>query len=277
MSESFRPSRRLGQNFLIDKSVAMRIIELAELSPGNSVLEVGPGTGALTDILIAHSSEPRVVAVEIDYRLADALRDRCSGEARLTVTRADVLRLEPDQLFTGPGPWVVVSNAPYSISGALLRWLMAASPKFDRSIIMLQSEVVDRLVARPGTKAYGVLTLATQFYFQIERLLKVSPRAFRPRPKVGSSVIRLTTRRVPPVPVEDSELLLKVIRAAFSQRRKTIRNSLLAGAATLGATAEGVDRALGLAEISPKIRAETLSLEKFAILADSFLVAAREP
>jgi len=267
----FRPSRKLGQNFLIDRAIAERIVRIAEIGPGDSVVDIGAGKGALVRPALQDPSRPRVIAVEIDRRLAETLNDELGAEDRFRLVRGDILKTAPEQLFgTDSRHNVVLTNAPYSISGALLRWLMSAAPRIDRAVAMFQSEVIDRVLADPGVKAYGLLTLACRLHFRIERCFQVHAGAFRPRPKVASTVIKLIPHPAPPVEVADARLLMTVARAAFAQRRKTLRNCLLAGAATLPGGRGAVDPALESAGGDPGARAETLDLEDFARLADGF-------
>ncbi|MAE70587.1 MAG: ribosomal RNA small subunit methyltransferase A [Gemmatimonadetes bacterium] len=267
----FRPSRKLGQNFLIDTQVARRIVGAAAIEPGEPVIDIGAGTGALTRHLLEHPSNPRVTAVEIDKRLAEELERRFGDGSRFELVRADILRVPVDRLLPGaPAQGVVLTNAPYSISGALLRWLMQAAPRIDRIVAMFQEEVIERILAEPGNKTYAMLTVACRFHFRVERCFSVHAGAFRPRPRVESTVIRLIPHRTPPVAVVDSGLFMSVARAAFSQRRKTLRNSLRAGAKSLPGGAEAVDRALERAGIDPGLRAEMLDLDDYARLANGF-------
>lgn len=270
----FRSSRRLGQNFLVDPNIARNIVELADLpASGGRVLEVGPGLGALTTLILDHPTNPVVRAVEVDHRLAAHLEETLGVHPRFSIVRADILTMEPEQAFDGTGPWTVVTNAPYSISGALLRWLMKNSGHLERVVVMLQSEVVDRIQAQPGTKDYGVLSVAISFYFRVEKGINVSPSCFRPRPRVGSSVVCLVPHETPPIRVADEELFMKVLKLSFGQRRKTLRNSLGSGSEGLPGGAEGLARAFEETGIDPGLRAERLTLEDFGRLADALLLS----
>jgi 16S rRNA (adenine1518-N6/adenine1519-N6)-dimethyltransferase len=242
-------------------------VALADPQPGESVLEIGPGDGALTRELARHPSSPPITALEIDGRLADGLRDELGG--RVEIRTGDVLAYEPEELLPDPGPWLAVTNAPYAISGALLRWLMKAAPRLERAVVMLQTEVVARLAAEPGRKDYGMLTVAAAFHFTIERKFNVSPNCFRPRPKVGSSVAMLTPHSSPPVDVRDADLLMRVMKAAFAQRRKTLRNTLRS-ATDLPGGESGVDAAIEASGVDGGIRSEQLGLADFARIADGF-------
>ncbi len=259
--------RALGQHFLIDAEVAQRTIALADLEPGATVLEIGPGRGALTEHLLA-AGHP-VVAVEVDPALAEALearqrvRDAARGadeSPRLVVLRGDFLRL--DLALLPPGPLPVVANLPYATGTAILSRLVEHPARFLRVVVMLQLEVVQRICAEPGSRAYGSLTVLTALHAVATFGFTVPPRAFRPRPEVESAVVRLNLQVEPRVPVGDERVFRRVVRAAFAQRRKTLRNAL---GAQLGVEAAGdlLDRA----GIDPRRRAETLSLEEFARLA----------
>lgn len=265
----FRPSRKLGQNFLIDTAAIERIVQAAELRRHEMVLEIGPGTGALTRVLLAHEAEPRITAVELDKRLVELLERQWGGESRMRLVSGDILRQHPENLL-GDTRGLVITNAPYSISGALMRWLMTAAPLFDRAIVMFQKEVVDRIFADVGNKSYALLTIATRFHFRVERLFAVHAGAFRPRPRVDSTVVRFSPHPSPPVEVSSPELFMTVARAAFCQRRKTLKNCLVAGAATLPGGVEGVHAALLESGIDPGLRAERLDLEAFARLTNAF-------
>lgn len=260
----------MGQNFLHEPNVARRIVELAAIRPGEHCLEIGPGAGALTAELLGHPAAPAVVAVEIDPRLCEELARSFGDHPRFRLRRGDILRQDPVELLPPDHPWVVVTNAPYSISGALLRWLMRASSRFDRALVMLQEEVVERMTAHPGSRRYGILSAAIAYHFAVEKLMQVSANAFRPRPRVSSAVVRLRPHPEPPVRVDDPDLLFRVMRAAFSQRRKTIRNSLRASALELPGGESGIDLALQSAGVAPETRPEQLDLESFARIANAF-------
>ncbi len=235
------------------------------------MIDIGAGTGALTQHLLDHPAKPRVTAVEIDKRLAAGLEERFGDRTEFELVRGDILRTDVGRLLPDGGArGVVLTNAPYSISGALLRWLMHAALRIDRIVAMFQEEVIERILAKPGNKTYALLTVACRFHFRVERCFSVHAGAFRPRPRVASTVIALVPHREPPVAVEDPELFMGVARAAFSQRRKTLRNSLRAGATSLPGGTEAVDRALERAGIDPGLRAEMLDLDDFARLANEF-------
>lgn len=250
--------RALGQHFLIDPGVAERAIALAGLDPGSTVLEIGPGRGALTDRLLAAGH--RVVAVEVDPRLAGALKERAPEE--LSVVAGDFLRLDAAEL--PPGPLPVVANLPYATGTAIVARLLEEPARFPRIVVMLQLEVARRLCAEPGSRAYGGLTVLTALHAAATFGFVVPPSAFAPPPKVDSAVLRLDVQAVPRVAVDDARSFRRVVYAAFAQRRKTLRNALAAAFGTEGAAA-----LLERASIDGRRRAETLSLEEFARLSDA--------
>lgn len=246
----------LGQHFLIDGAVAERAIQLAELAPGQRVLEIGPGRGALTDRLRA-AGHP-VVAVELDEALADALERR--GDAGLQIVRGDFLRVDLARL--GDGPLPVVANLPYSTGTAIVSRLLEQPSRFPRLVVMLQLEVAERLCAAPGSRSYGGLTVLCALHAVATMGFVVPPRAFAPPPKVDSAVVRLDACTEPRADVGEFRLFRRVVQTAFGQRRKTLRNALSAGFG-----GEVASALLQRAEIDPRRRAETLSLEEFARLA----------
>lgn len=256
---SYRAKRRFGQNFLTDANVVDRIIRAIAPRPGDHMVEIGPGQGALTAPLLEHVN--RLDAVEVDWDLAARLQERFSG--RLTVHREDALEVDFAAL-AGAGPLRVVGNLPYNISTPLIFHLLDARRHITDMHFMLQREVVERMSAGPGSKRYGRLSVMVQYACRAERLFDVPPGAFRPPPKVTSSIVRLTPHPEPPVTVPDERLLAQVVARAFGQRRKTLRNAL---SGLLDA-----DRIAG-AGIDPGARAETLDLADFARLA-SMLPAA---
>jgi 16S rRNA (adenine1518-N6/adenine1519-N6)-dimethyltransferase len=250
--------RALGQHFLVDRGVAERTVATAGLAPGTAVLEIGPGRGALTDALLAAGL--RVVAVEVDPELAARLA--ASARARepgLAVIEADFLRLDLRRLPEGPLP--VVANLPYSTGTAIVARLLEEPQRFPRIVVMLQKEVADRLAAAPGSHAYGSTTVLTALHASVERAFVVPPQAFSPPPKVDSAVVRLDVSAAPRADVGDPALFRRVVRGAFAQRRKTLRNALRAAFGDESAKAW-----LAAAGIDGGRRAETLSLDEFAAL-----------
>lgn len=249
-----RPRKRYGQNFLADGHYVDRIVAAVDPKPGQAIVEIGPGLAALTGKLIERSGH--VTAVEIDRDLVAALRERFDP-ARLTLIEGDALDFDFAALGDGLR---VVGNLPYNISSPLLFHLAAQAAHLSDVTVMLQKEVVDRMTAAPGTADYGRLTVMLQAVFVIERLFVVPPGAFRPVPKVDSAVARLTPLREQAPRIDDPALYARVVAAAFSQRRKTLRNAL----ASL-CTAE----ALRAAGVDPGLRGEALSVADYARLANA--------
>lgn len=261
---------RLGQNFLIDGNVAGRIADALELDSADTVLEIGPGMGALTQELLERAR--RVVAVEIDPVLATLLEDVLGDHEGLHIIRGDARRLSFPELLPGPGPWKAVGNLPYYATSPLLFKLLETAPPFDTIVVMVQREVAQRIVASPGGKDYGVLSVNVQYRSQAEILFHVPPTVFIPRPEVHSAVVRLRPHPKPetlPVPPDH---MAAVVRAAFSRRRKTIRNALRSAFPP-----DGVEAALARAHIAGERRAETLSVEEFVQLAAALPPSGHEP
>jgi 16S rRNA (adenine1518-N6/adenine1519-N6)-dimethyltransferase len=254
--EGHRARRRYSQNFLRDPAAIGRIIDAIAPQPQDRIVEVGPGRGALTGPLLARCEH--VTAVEIDRDLARALVRRFEA-GRLTLIQADALRIDWAALAQQCGaPLRIVGNLPYHISTPLLfAWLPIASQVADQHV-MLQKEVVDRIVARPGGREYGRLSVMLQFRYRVERLFNVPPGAFAPAPKVHSSVIRLVPRAIGELALADAKAFSRVVTAAFGQRRKTLRNALAAVMPEAAVRRAGVD---------PGARAETLDIAAFARLA----------
>ncbi len=221
MNAGLPPARKqLGQNFLVDPNIVRKIVEAAALRPDDVVLEIGPGRGALTRALCEAAA--RVVAVEIDRGLCAYLRETLADCPNLELHQADALEWPFDRL---PPNSVVVANLPYYVSTPLLCRLLDERARLDRAIIMLQAEVAERLVAPPGTKAYGILSVRTQLASEVRLLFRVSPNCFRPRPDVGSAVVRLAMRSATWTAGEE-QMLIRLVRGAFAHRRKRLLNSL---------------------------------------------------
>lgn len=270
-----RPKKSLGQNFLVDKNVVARIVKSVAAGPGDAVIEIGPGRGALTRRLVADGGF--VLAVEIDRDLAEEIgRSITSPNFRLIV--GDALKLDWAQVIdTAVTSWRgfyrsvetprlrVVANLPYYISTAIIQELMRYSRSLFDLTLMLQREVVERITSEPGGREYGFMTVLVRYYCEATRLFDVKPGSFVPPPKVWSSVMRLVPRDSPAVVVSDEQGFFSLIRAAFAQRRKTILNNLK-GWVTGGLTEQDVRTALGLCGIDPRRRAETLSISEFAQL-----------
>lgn len=262
-----RPQRRFGQHFLCDPGVVRRIVHTAALGPASVVLEIGPGLGALTDALVAVAE--RVHLVEIDRGLAGQLRERFAGQPSVRVHEGDFLALPVAALVPEPGA-VVVANLPYNISTPILFRLLEHRDWFPRAVLMLQREVAERLVATPGSRAWGVLPALVQTWGEVSLAFGVSRHSFLPRPRVDSAVITIAWHSRPCVPLGDQGLFRAVVRAAFGQRRKTLRNALAPLAKKYGFDAAAL---LLTADVAPDVRAETLSLEAFARISRSLSAA----
>lgn len=264
----FNFQKRFGQNFLIDSNILDKIVEAAEISGDDWVLEIGPGIGTMTQYLAESAGE--VLAVEIDKSLIPILADTLSPYQNVTVINEDILKLDINSLVRGKNqgkPIKVVANLPYYITTPIIMGLFESHVPLKSITIMVQKEVADRMQVGPGTKDYGALSLAVQYYARPEVVAYVSPACFIPRPNVGSAVIRLDRHEKPPVDVEDEAFLFAVIRAAFNQRRKTLVNGL-SNAVELGISRQQAQEALLKMQLSPTIRGEALSLQEFALLSN---------
>ena len=255
-----QPRKGLGQNFLVDRRALERIVEAAELTPADTVLEVGPGVGQLTRLLAEAAG--RVVAVELDPQMVAALRQELAGLRNVEIVEADILQVDPAAL-AGRVPYKVVANLPYYITSAALRHLLEAQPPPSLLVVTVQEEVAARITAQPPEMS--LLAVSVQFYGRPRRVARIPAGAFYPPPKVDSAIVRIDVYPPGerPVQVDDVEWFFRVVRAGFGQRRKQLRNSLAAG---LHLTAAEVEAALQRAGIDPHRRAETLSLEEWARL-----------
>lgn len=276
MTRLIKAKKSLGQNFLTDQRVARRIIDAVSPLPTDIVIEIGPGAGALTRMLVERSGY--VEAVEIDARLADALRRSVKAE-NLSIVTADALSLDWMKLITNAKSKShslrrgdedrnrvrIVANLPYYISTPIIERLLALGRSVSDMTLMLQKEVADRITTGPGGKEYGSLSVMVQYYCIASKLFEVPPSAFTPAPKVQSAIIRLTVREKPAVEVADEARFFALVRASFAQRRKTILNNLKAAARSLEFS-EPLESALEAASVAPQRRAETLSIEEFAAL-----------
>ncbi|RPF42430.1 dimethyladenosine transferase [Thermodesulfitimonas autotrophica] len=261
-----RPRKRWGQNFLINPGILEKIVAAAEISPADTVVEVGPGIGALTARLTALAGH--VVAVEIDRSLVALLKERFSACPNLFLVEGDALKADFDALVRAAGgtlPYKVVANLPYYVTTPLLTRLLNTNFTVSLLVVMVQKEVALRLVARPGTKEYGSLSVLAQYRSEAELVTVVSRGSFFPAPAVDSAVVKLRLRSAPPVAVPDEGLFFRVVRAAFGQRRKTLLNAL-AGAG-LGRGRQEWEAVLKQAGIDPQRRGETLDLAAFAAIA----------
>jgi 16S rRNA (adenine1518-N6/adenine1519-N6)-dimethyltransferase len=262
-AHGIRPQKRFGQNFLMDGGIAMRIARLAVDAPGERVIEIGPGTGALTAAL--HALGADLTALDLDPRMIAILagRDDLGG---VRIEAGDALAFDYPA-WAGTAPWRVAGNLPYNIATPLLLLLADLPQPPERIVAMIQKDVADRLLAAPGTEQYGSLTVAIGLRMQVERALTVGPAHFYPRPKVVSSVIVLRPHATPPVDVADPAAFERIVRAAFAYRRKTVANSL---ALALDRPRGEMETLLTRAGLRADARGETLSLADFAALAHAF-------
>lgn len=265
---NFNFQKKFGQNFLIDTHVLDKIIASAEVGKNDCVLEIGPGIGTMTQYLAENARE--VVAVEIDKALIPILGDTLSEYDNVTVINEDILKVDINKIVEEKNngqPIKVVANLPYYITTPIIMGLFESHVPLKSITIMVQKEVADRMQVGPGTKDYGALSLAVQYYAKPEIVANVPPNCFMPRPNVGSAVIRLTRYDNPPVEVEDEKYMFSIIRASFNQRRKTLINGLL-NAGNLGITKENILETLEEMELPATIRGEALTLEQFAELSN---------
>lgn len=270
--------KSLGQNFLMDQNIARKIVGAAELTPSDLVVEVGPGLGALT--ALAARGAGRVLAVEFDAGLLPALAGVLKDLSNVDIIQGDALKVDYDRLAgekTGGvygksgSKYKLLANLPYYITSPLLMHLLHGRFNISLMVLMVQSEVADRLAAFPGTGSYGAISLAVQYFTEPKLLFRVPRTVFYPQPGVDSAVVRLAVRPAPAVAVRDEQTFFKVVRAAFGKRRKTLLNSLASSG--LGIGKETCLQAIESAGIDPGRRGETLSLEEFALLTDKFLDA----
>ena len=258
-----RADKKLGQNFLIDENVVRQIVAVAELSEADTVLEVGPGIGTLTQGLA--ESKARVVGVELDTRLLPVLATTLNGYDNVRVVHGDILKVNIMEEVGAPS-FKVCANLPYYITTPIIFALLEKRLPMERLVAMVQKEVAERMAAQPGGKEYGALSVAIQYYTEPKIAFIVPPTSFIPAPAVDSAVIVCKRREKPPVEVCDEGLFFRVVKAAFSLRRKMLSNSLK----NMGIKSEQVAKWLELAGVDGKRRAETLSLEDFAKLTNSF-------
>ena len=267
----FAFQKKFGQNFLIDTHVLDKIISAAEITKDDLVVEIGPGIGTMTQYLACAARE--VVAIEIDKMLIPILQDTLSAYDNVTIINEDVLKVDLNKLAeekNGGRPVKVVANLPYYITTPIIMGLFENHVPLHSITIMVQKEVADRMRMGPGTKDYGALSLAVQYYAEPYLVANVPPNCFMPRPNVGSAVIRLTVHEKPPVTVRDESLMFRLIRASFNQRRKTLANGLN-NSPELHYSKEQIAEAIEKLGTSPSIRGEALTLEQFTLLADILL------
>lgn len=270
----FAFQKKFGQNFLIDGHVLDKIIRSANITKDDFVLEIGPGIGTMTQYLAEAARE--VAAVEIDKALMPILEDTLSGYDNITVINEDVLKLDIKQLVmerNGGKPVKVVANLPYYITTPIIMGLFESHVPIDSITVMVQKEVAQRMQSGPGSKDYGALSLAVQYYAEPYIVANVPPNCFMPRPKVGSAVIRLTTYKEAPIDVKDEKLMFRIIRASFNQRRKTLVNGLN-NSPEITISKEIIAEAIAELGVSPTIRGEALTLGEFARLSN--IISAKE-
>lgn len=264
----FAFQKRFGQNFLIDAHVLEKIIRAAGVTKEDFVLEIGPGIGTMTQYLAEAAG--KVWAVEIDRNLIPILKETLAPYDNVTVVNEDILKVDVERLAreeNGRRPIKVVANLPYYITTPIIMGLFESHVPIDSITVMVQKEVADRMRTGPGSKDYGALSLAVQYYAEAYIAANVPPNCFMPRPKVGSAVIRLTRHKEPPVSVRNEKLMFQIIRASFNQRRKTLQNGI-GNSPELPFTREEAARAIEAMGLPPAVRGETLTLEQFARLSD---------
>ncbi len=265
----FSFSKSLGQNFLIDETVCPRMAEEGGAKEGTCAIEIGPGLGVLTVELAKRAD--KVITVELDTRLIPVLAETLSDHRNVQVINADVLKTDLHKLieenFEGK-PVNVCANLPYYITSPILMYLLESRLPVENITVMVQKEAADRLCAKVGSRDSGAITVAVNYYAESQVLFGVDRSCFTPSPNVDSCVIRLKVRKEPPVKVENEEFFFKMVKAAFSQRRKTASNGISSG---LGIAKDKVSEALALSGLSPTVRAEALTMEELALLSDNLL------
>lgn len=268
---SFKKS--LGQNFLIDTNILRRIVDHADLTEESGAIEIGPGIGALTEQLARRSK--KVLAFEIDQRLLPILKETLSPYPHVSILNEDVLKANVktaiEREFEGFDDIMVVANLPYYVTTPIIMKLLEDKLPIRGIVCMLQKEVADRISARPGTKEYGSLSIAVQYYTEAETAMIVPKTVFVPQPNVDSAVIKLTKRKEPAVAVKSESFFFRVTKASFAQRRKTLLNNLTSQLPEGKQKKEQILSALEQANIEPGRRGETLSIEEFARLSDALL------
>lgn len=256
-------SKKLGQNFLIKRGIVDEIVHAAELTPGEPVLEVGPGIGTLTQGLAQSGAD--VTAIELDRRLLEVLDTTLASYDNVRIVHGDVLKLDVPTIMNHK-PFKVVANLPYYITTPIIMSLLESKLPIERLVVMVQKEVALRMVAKPSTKDYGALSVAVQYYTEPDIVLDVPPKSFLPAPAVTSSVIRCVLRDKPPVDVIDEKLFFRVVKAGFAQRRKTFANTMK----TTGLSKDRIEELLAKANIDGQRRGETFTLQEFADVANAW-------
>lgn len=268
----FAFQKRYGQNFLIDSHVLDKIIAAADITPDDMVLEIGPGIGTMTQRLAERARW--VAAVEIDANLIPILEETLAGYENIKVFHEDILKMDIPKLaldYNEGRPIKVVANLPYYITTPIIMGLFESGAPVDNITVMVQKEVADRMQSGPGSKEYGALSLAVRYYAQPYLAANVPPNCFIPRPGVGSAVIRLTRHQDPPVETKDRQLMFRLIRASFNQRRKTLLNGLY-NSPELGFTKEEIAKAIETLGLPAAVRGEALTLGQFAELSNLLAV-----
>lgn len=263
--------KKFGQNFLVDKNILEKIVDAAQITDEDCVLEIGPGIGTMTQYLAKRAKT--VIAVEVDKNLIPVLQETLSSYNNVTIINQDVLKADLNRLIKEYGNSAsvkVVANLPYYITTPIIMALFENHIALQNITIMIQKEVAERMQAEPGTKNYGALSLAVQYYAKPEIIVKVPASCFLPKPNVDSTVIRLTKYNKPLFPAEDETYLFAVIRASFNQRRKTLVNGL-SNAANLGVSKENITGVLARMDLPADVRGETLTLEQFTELSNCLL------
>lgn len=265
---NLRPNKRLGQHFLVDSRPLYAMLQAAELLPEDGVLEIGPGLGVLTRELCSRAG--KVVAVEKDRQLIPILEDLTKDFKNICILDADVLKLDMEELREEHfgGSFKVVANLPYYITSSIIMKIIENRHLIPLAVLMVQKEVAQRLVASPGSKDYGILTIAVNMYAEVKLVCNVGKSSFLPPPKVESAVVKILLRQKPRVEV-DEELFFKVVEAAFGERRKTLKNSLSRRLDIPGIDPEVIAKALEVTGIDPMRRGETLSIEEYAQLLEA--------
>ena len=256
-------SKKLGQNFLIKRGIVDEIVHAAELTVGEPVLEVGPGIGTLTQGLAQSGAD--VTAIELDRRLLEVLDTTLASYDNVRIIHGDVLKLDVPTIMNHK-PFKVVANLPYYITTPIIMSLLESKLPIERLVVMVQKEVALRMIAKPGTKDYGALSVAVQYYTEPDIVLDVPPKSFLPAPAVTSSVIRCVLRDKPPVDVIDEKLFFRVVKAGFAQRRKTFSNTMK----TTGLSRDRIEELLAKANIDGQRRGETFTLQEFADVANAW-------
>lgn len=254
------PKKSLGQHFLVDESVLDKIVAAAELDPSDTVVEIGPGLGVLTEALAERAG--RVIAVELDEKMIDVLRDHLAAYQNLEIVQGDILEIDPGDL--ADGRYKVVANLPYYITSAVIRHLLEAEHRPTALVLTMQLEVAQRILAEPGDMS--ILAVSVQFYGRPMLVTRVPAGAFWPHPEIDSAVLHIDVYEEPPVAVDDIDWFFTVVRAGFQQRRKQLKNALAGG---LHPTKKQIIAALERAGIDPRRRAQTLSIEEWARVAQA--------